>query len=119
MIPKPQYRFQHQLLILGRICRLIHIILDNGPYNVSKKTKENAQKYNICLHFLPVYSPNLNPIERVWKVMNEKVRNNVFFNSAKEFRKKIADSFDHTWDDIAPQLTSRINDNFETILSAV
>jgi transposase len=97
----------------------IHIILDNGPYNVSKKTKESARNYNICLHFLPTYSPNLNPIERVWKVMNEKVRNNVFFNSAKEFRKKITDFFDYTWEDIAPQLTSRINDNFETILSAV
>ena len=78
-----------------------------------------ARNYNICLHFLPTYSPNLNPIERVWKVMNEKVRNNVFFNSAKEFRKKITDFFDYTWEDIAPQLTSRINDNFETILSAV
>ena len=46
----------------------IHVILDNGPYNVSKETKESASKYGIKLHFLPPYSPNLNPIERVWKV---------------------------------------------------
>jgi transposase len=35
---------------------------------------------NIKLHFLPPYSPNLNPIKRLWKVMNEKVRNNRLFD---------------------------------------
>jgi len=40
---------------------------------------EIATELNIKLHFLPPYSPNLNPIERLWKVMNEKVRNNRFF----------------------------------------
>ena len=25
------------------------------------------------MHFLPPYSPNLNPIERLWKFVNEKV----------------------------------------------
>lgn len=43
----------------------IHLILDNGPYNISSETKETAEKYGIILHYLPPYSPNLNPIERV------------------------------------------------------
>ena len=38
------------------------------------------------LHILPPYSPNLNPIERVWKVMNEHVRNNEVFSSFKKFK---------------------------------
>jgi transposase len=51
----------------------------------------------IVLHYLPPYSPNLNPIEIVWKVMNEHVRNNLFFSLAKEFREAIKQFFDHTW----------------------
>ena len=50
--------------------------------------------YGITLHYLPPYSPNLNPIERLWKVMNEYVRNNRFFKSAKEFKKEILTFFE-------------------------
>jgi transposase len=31
--------------------------------------------------------PNLNPIERLWKVMNEHVRNNKYFATAKNLEK--------------------------------
>ncbi|MDR1364811.1 MAG: transposase [Oscillospiraceae bacterium] len=44
----------------------IHVIL--GPYNKSKATTEYAETKNIKLHFFPAYSPNLNLIERLWKV---------------------------------------------------
>ena len=42
----------------------IHLILDRGPYNISTQTKEAAKKYGVVLHYLPPYSPNLNPSER-------------------------------------------------------
>lgn len=72
----------------------IHLILDRGPYNISLVTREAAKKRGIALHYLPPYSPNLNPIERLWKVINEHVRNNRFFESAKEFRREIMGFFD-------------------------
>jgi transposase len=93
----------------------IHLILDQGPYNTSTETKETAKKHGIVLHYLPPYSPNLNPSERLWKVMNEHVRNNRFFHSAKEFRKAIMDFFEITWPKIAESMVDRINDNFETL----
>jgi transposase len=92
----------------------LHIILDCGPYNCSNRTRESAEKYGIVLHHLPAYSPNLNPIERLWKVMNEHVRNNRFFNSAQEFKESILNFFDHTWNTISQTMTDRINDNFQT-----
>lgn len=95
----------------------IHLILDQGPYNVSHKTKEAAKKCNIVLHYLPPYSPNLNPIERCWKIMNEQVRNNRFFASAKEFREAICHFFQETWPLIAMGMRSRVNDNFQRIQS--
>ena len=92
----------------------IHQIVDRGPYNVSAETKAAAEKYGIVLHHLPTYSPNLNPIERLWKVMNEFVRNNRVFKNAVEFRKAIDDFF-AKWPEIAQSMVDRINDNFQMI----
>jgi len=96
----------------------IHQILDSVPYNRCRATKEAAEKYGIVLHFLPPYSPNLNPIERLWKVMNEYVRNNRVFTSAQEFKAKIMDFFNVTWPQIQQSMTERINDNFQTLKQA-
>ncbi len=74
-----------------------------------------AEKLNIKLHFLPAYSPNLNPIERLWKVMNEHSRNNRFFKTAKEFKDAIKLFFEQTLPGIGASLDSRINDNFQIL----
>ena len=97
----------------------IHLILDRGPYNRSAKTFAQAKKLAVDIHLLPPYSPNLNPIERCWKVMNEKVRNNVFFHSAKAFKSAIREFFESTWEKIKPELFSRINDNFQRVKPAL
>jgi len=73
----------------------------------------------LVMHILPPYSPNLNPIERVWKVMNEHVRNNKVFDSFTEFKAKIRTFFSSTWNTISPDLPSRINDNFQKLKPAV
>ena len=93
----------------------IHIILDQAGYHRSQLTQDKAKTIGIELHYLPPYSPNLNPIERLWKVMNEEVRNNVFFESAKMFRKSIVGFFEEKLPKIAQSLRTRINDNFEII----
>ena len=93
----------------------IHLIVDRGPYNISQNTKEYAIKLGIVLHYLPPYSPNLNPIERCWKIMNEQVRNNRFFESAQEFRRDIRYFFDVTWPKIAWTMRDRVNDNFQRL----
>ena len=71
----------------------IHLILDGAGYHKAGDVAKQAEALSIQLHFLPPYRPNLNPIERLWKVMNEHTRNNHFFHSAKEFRQRINDFF--------------------------
>lgn len=93
----------------------IHLILDQGPYNTSKITREAAEERNIILHHLPSYSPNLNSIERLWKEMNKRVRNNVFFHSPGQFTEKIMGFFNDTWVDIKDDMRKCINDNFQTL----
>ena len=95
----------------------IHVILDQAGYHRSKDVADFASKNRIKRHHLPPYSPNLNPIERLWKVMNEYVRNNRFFSTAKEFREAIDRFFKIQLPAIAPALRSRINDNFPILKS--
>lgn len=67
------------------------------------------------MHILPPYSPNLNPIERLWKVMNELSRNNMVFKTFNEFKEKVCAFFIDTWDVISDDFRTRINDNFQTL----
>lgn len=96
----------------------VHIILDGAGYHRSELVKEWAYVMNIELHWLPPYSPNLNPIERLWKVMNEHSRNNRYFASARAFREEIHRFFREKLPVIAGSLTCRINDNFQTLKNA-
>ena len=93
----------------------LHIILDQGSYCVSKATQIEADRLGIKLRHLPPYSPNLNLIERAWKVMNEQVRDNVYFPDEKVFASTIKDFFLTRWSKLAKSLTTRFADNFQII----
>jgi len=107
--------FLKQLKLAYPLAPKLHIILDQSGYHRSQLVKDFAKVESIELHYLPPYSPNLNPIERLWKVMNEQVRNNQVFTSAKEFRDSIIAFFDIKLPEIAHTLRIRINDNFQTV----
>ena len=94
------------------------MVLDGAGYHRSKEVVEAAEEVGIELHYFPPYSPNLNPIERLWKVMNEYARNNQYFAKAKEFRQRINHFLDDTLPEIGASLSSRINDNFEMLKTA-
>jgi transposase len=93
----------------------IHVILDQAGYHKSIEVISIAKQLNIRLIYLPPYSPNLNPIERLWKVLNEHARNNKFFETADDFRKAIDNFFINTLPKIAFSLHARINDNFQSL----
>jgi transposase len=95
----------------------VHIILDQSGYHCSRQVQEGAIARGIVLHYLPPYSPNLNPIERLWKVMNERVRNNVCFTSAQHFREAISEFLSEKLPTLKDVLVTRINDNFQVLRS--
>jgi len=47
--------------------------------------------------------------------MNEKVRNNVFFHSAKDFKQQILTFFVENWEKNKAGLEARINDSFQML----
>jgi len=93
----------------------IYLIIDQASYHRAESVAQVAEKLNIKLKFLPPYSPNLNPIERLWKVMNEYVRNNRFFKSAKDFKQEIDGFFKKKLPMIGASLENRINDKFQRL----
>jgi transposase len=66
---------------LLRRYRRIHVICDNAIFHDPERTKRVAEYLarhgeRIVLHFLPTYSPDTNPIERVWWHLHEEVTRN-------------------------------------------
>ncbi|WP_276280461.1 transposase [Vibrio sp. CUB2] len=104
--------------IPSEIQSLESLVLDGAAYHRSEMVRNAAKVLNIELHYLPVYSPNLNPIERLWKVMNEHLRNNVYFPSKAAFTSAIKTFFDVTLPEVAGSLVSRITDNFQILKPA-
>ncbi|STA62791.1 Transposase and inactivated derivatives [Citrobacter amalonaticus] len=96
----------------------VHIILDGAEYHRTEQVKTWAYLLNIERHYLPPYKTNLNPIERLWKVMNEQGRNNSYFNSPKVLREEIHRFFSVKLPAVAETLVGRINDNFQLMKNA-
>jgi putative transposase len=68
----------------------IHIILDNARYYHSQIVKEFLKEHpRIVLKFMPPYSPNLNIIERLWKILKKKVVYNKFYLKFEDFRNQV------------------------------
>lgn len=64
----------------------IHLFSDNARYYKNKAVKNHLEHSKIILHFLPPYSPNLNPIERLWKWMKEQVMYNTYYEYFEDFK---------------------------------
>ena len=74
----------------------IRIIVDNAKYYKNKTVKKYIETSRIELLFLPPYSPNLNLIERVWKLLRKKVINSHYYDTFNKFRDAILDFFNNS-----------------------
>lgn len=89
----------------------IHLVLDNAGYNHSHKLRDYVQNSRFMLHYLPPYSPNLNPIERLWKFMKGEVIKNQYYEKLVDFKKAITQFFQY-FRRYRPRLASLLTDNF-------
>jgi transposase len=80
--------------------RRILLVLDNFSSHICLYTRRRAHQLGIDLVFLPVGSPDLNPIEPVWKSLRWEA-SPLIVESAEEFRALVTDLF--------AQLTDRVS----------
>lgn len=81
------WSFLMELEIASRVSgRRIVVISDNAKYHHALLHKEwrERQEKAFALDFLPPYSPQLNPIERVWKLLRRLCLHNQHFPSLAE-----------------------------------
>ena len=67
--------------------------IDNASWHKTLAVKEYCEENKITLLFLPPYSPEYNPIERVWSFLKSKIKQN-FFPTAKKFKDYVFELFD-------------------------
>jgi len=93
---------------------VIYLVMDNARYNRSWKVKELACDLGIELIYLPPYSPNLNPIERVWKFFKKKVLYNRYYETKAEFDEACLKFFKYIRK-FKDELSTLVTDNFEVL----
>lgn len=104
-----------QLMLKEQKKGKIHIILDNARYYhallVKDFLKDNPR---INFHFLPPYSPNLNIIERLWKILKRNVVYNKFYQKFEDFKFAVFDFFENkVWKN--QDFKNLLSDNFQII----
>jgi len=107
-------QFLLQLSERNTSAKKIHLIWDNAGYHHSKDIRKFARKNRIMIHYLPAYSPNLNLIERLWKVMHEQVTYNHYYEKFADFAEAVRGFFENV-DACKNILQRRINDNFSIL----
>jgi putative transposase len=72
--------------------KIIVLVLDNSRAHHSNKAITRAKELDIILVFLPPYSPDLNPIEFMWKTIKREVSIR-FIQSKEQLRNIIKKEF--------------------------
>ena len=97
--------------------RAIHVILDRAPVHRGGAVRAWLAKpgCRIRLHFLPAYAPNLNAIERLWKLMHEHVTHNRYHATFRAFAEAIMRFFKATLPRNWKSFRDTVNDNFHIV----
>lgn len=107
--------FFKQLEDVYKYYPVINVILDNAGYYISEEVEIFLKTSNITVHYLPPRSPNLNSIERLWKVMHEFVSNNKVYEKFADFKAAILHFFDGIIPTIHELLINRVTNAFKVI----
>ena len=80
------HSFLKQLLRHRRKGRMLVLVLDNARWHHARLLKPWLRKHRrrLRLEFLPPYSPELNPMERVWKLTRRLCTHNRYFPTLEE-----------------------------------
>lgn len=92
----------------------IHVYLDNARYHHAKVVKEWLARTGcrIKLHFVPAYSPHLNPIERLWGLMHKNVTHNRCHPTIRDFAAEILSFLRDTVPKKWAEFCDSVSDNF-------
>lgn len=84
--------FLHYLDVHRNRHRRMHVILDNAAYHKAADLRPylHSVRHRLQLDYLPPYSPELNPIERVWKLLRRLRLHNRYFPSLNDLVQEVS-----------------------------
>lgn len=91
----------------------ITLVMDNAKYQRAREVQACAAKLKIELLYLPPYSPNLNLIERLWKLLKSRCLRNRYFPAFADFKKSINLFLDSLSTDYQDDLQRIISNRFQ------
>jgi hypothetical protein len=72
------------------------ILIDNAPWHLGEPVRAAlAENPHLELKRLPSYSPQLNPIERLWKPLRRRATHNRLFDTLADLRRSIRSSLSY------------------------
>lgn len=91
----------------------VTVVLDNASYQRAGVVRELAAALDIELLYLPPYSPNLNLIERVWKLVKKPALNARTLPDFDAFADSVVKTVDNLETVHRNQLLSLLTPNFQ------
>jgi transposase len=94
--PFPRANGEHTIEVLRRLRaewpdRTLIVLWDGAPYHRAKSVREAATALDITLMPLPSYSPDLMPVEELWRWLREDVTYHHCHASAEDLTRRVAD----------------------------
>jgi transposase len=91
----------------------ITLVMDNAGYQRNNFVQQAAAEYGIELLFLPPYSPNLNLIERLWKLTKKRCLTNRYYEDFDKFVSGIDECLDSVGTELQAEVASLLSLNFQ------
>jgi transposase len=85
------------------------LVMDNARYQRCNKVTEQAIGLGIDILFLPPYSPNLNLIERLWKITKKKSLYNRYHETFCHFKVAIDECLEKVKSTFSEQVKTLLN----------
>lgn len=93
----------------------IYLIWDNARYYYCKDVQTYLKHHpRLIPKFLPSYSPNLNLIERLWRLFHQKILYNHYYETFSEFKQAVLGFFDNLHH-YKKEMRTLLTDNFQLV----
>lgn len=88
------------------------LVIDNAPWHRGQAIDAAlADHPHLAFYRLPSYSPQLNPIERFWRVLRRRATHNRLFETAPDLKRSIRNSLCY-FQTVRRRMASLVNDCF-------
>jgi ketohexokinase/beta-glucosidase len=97
----------------------LKLMQDGAPGHIAAETREDLRERGVTVIFWPPYSPDLNPIERVWHIMKNYLQDNYPEKmSYDNLRAAVKDAWEKVGEFEFRELIEQMRDRCQAVIDA-